>query len=239
MNRRQLRQRLAARLGLVGGALGAVAGLVQLSVGSRIPEVTGAKASPVALGSLTVVLSIVGMLSAVLLQRHPGIGPGRRIAAAVGLLVPGALCFSTVGTLWYVPGVLLVAAAVYATLAGDPAQTRKIFVGTWLHVLISVLGAFEVLMAVSAGPAATVAVGLIGGLALMTAPWPASRAIRLVLLLIGTVPFAVLIWWSVAGPLLAVVALGIGVATLRRRPRDVAVPTIEPSPVPNRQPVSS
>lgn len=239
MNRRQLRQGIAGRLGLIGGGLGGLAGIVQLAFGSRIPGLTGAKASPVALGVLTVGLSIVAMLSGVLLRRGPDLAPGRRLVAVAGLFVPGALCFSTVGILWYLPGVLLLAAAVYATFAGDPADTRGILAGTWLHVLISVLGAFEVLMAVSAGPVMTFAVGLIGGVALMTAPWPAFRLIRMVLLLIGTVPFAALTWWSAASPLLAVVALGLGVGTLRRRAGDVAARRVESSPRPVPQRVSS
>lgn len=228
MNRRhQRRRRLSSLLGLLGGGLGALAGITQLAVGSRIPGLTGAKAEPIALGSLTVGLSIVAVLAAVLLRSDREVGDGRRIAAAAGLLVPGALCFSTVGILWYLPGALLLTAAVYATLAGDPARTRAALARSWRHVLVGVLGAFEVLMALGAGPGTTVAVGLIGGLALMTAPWPPSRPVRMVLLAVGTVPFAALTWWSVAAPMLAVVALGIGIGALRRRAGDgsaVAVP---------------
>jgi hypothetical protein len=115
-------------------------------------------------------------------------------------------------------------------LSGNPALTRTVLGGAWLHILVGVLGAFEVLMAVSAGPGTTVAVGLIGGLALMAAPWPPIRMIRMALLLIGTVPFAALVWWSGAGPLLAVVALGIGVGTLRRRAGDASAPAVDARP---------
>lgn len=91
----------------------------------------------------------------------------------------------------------------------------------WLRTLISVLGAFELLMAVSAGPPVTIAVGVAGGLVLMAAPWmpaPGVPALRLraVLLVVGTLPFAILTWWSLASPLLAVLAFIIGLAALRR-----------------------
>jgi hypothetical protein len=121
---------------------------------------------------------------------------------------------------------LLLTATVYATLAGDPGRTRAVLAGSWLHILIGLLGAFEVLMAVSAGPAPTVAIGLIGGLALMAAPWLPSLPVRMGLLVIGTVPFAALTWWSAAGPLLAVAPLGIGLGTLRRRAGGPSAPVV-------------
>ncbi len=212
------RQRVAGWLGLVGGGLGVVAGLIQATVGDRIPSWSGSKANPVALGLLTITLSLVALLSAVVLRRYPGLPPARRIAAVVGLLVPAALCFSTVGRLWYLPGLVLLAAAVYATLAGDLAHTRDLVTTQWLHVLVSLLGALELLMAVSSGPVLTIAVGVVGGLALVAAPWIWATAVRIALLLIGTLPFAVITWWSVASPLLAITALGIGF-TMRATPR--------------------
>lgn len=84
--------------------------------------------------------------------------------------------------------------------------------GNWLRVLVSALGVFEILMAAGAGPGGTVAVGLVGGIALVAAPWWVSGPVRSALLLVGTVPFAALTWWSAATPLLAVVALTIGLA---------------------------
>ncbi|MET3803017.1 MFS family permease [Nakamurella sp. UYEF19] len=218
------RQRIAGWLGLCGGILGILAGLAQTTLGSRIPEWTGHKASLVALGLLTVGLSVIGVLCALLLLRHPELTPQRRIAVAVGLFVAGGLCFSTAGILWYLPGVLLLGASGYAVLAGDPLRTRQIVMHTWLHLLISVLGAFEVLMAVSAGPVAAIVVGVVGGLALMTAPWIQGLAVPGVLQLIGTVPFAILTWWTVASPLLAVLALGMGVVLLRTGRRRERLP---------------
>lgn len=87
----------------------------------------------------------------------------------------------------------------------------------WLSVLISTLGGIELLMAVSAAPVTTMVIGVIGGLALVVAPWISSVGLRVVLLSVGALPFAVLTWWSLASPLLAVLALAIGLTTLRPR----------------------
>ncbi|MET3808315.1 hypothetical protein ABIB25_005344 [Nakamurella sp. UYEF19] len=218
MNRWQQNQHIASVVGLIGGALGVVAGLIQATLGSHIPHWSGHKAAPVALGLLTILLSAISVLSAVALRSE--VTPGRRLAAAAGLLVPGSLCFSTGGALWYLPGLLLFTGGVYAVIAGDAARTRQVVARMWWHLLVSVLGGFELLMAVSAGPTMTIAVGVLGGVALVVAPSLPAWRIRLVLLLIGTVPFAILTWWSVATPVLAVLALAIGLSTLRPRAPD-------------------
>jgi hypothetical protein len=51
---RRGRHSIAARLGLAGSGLGLLAGLVQATVGSRIPDWTGAKLAPGGLGLLTI-----------------------------------------------------------------------------------------------------------------------------------------------------------------------------------------
>lgn len=219
------RQHLAAMLGLIGGALGLIAGGLQASFSDRLDEWTGNKANPVALGLLAMLLSVVSMASAVVLLRNKSELPaGRRLALATGLLVPGGLCFSSTGALWYLPGCLLIGGGVAALSAGNAHHARAALAHAWPALLVSVLGALELLMAVSAGPPVTIVVGVIGGLSLVAAPWLSSRPIRLALFIIGTVPFAVLTWWSVASPLLAVAALTIGLTTLRSRP------TVDPQP---------
>ncbi|MCU1455857.1 MAG: hypothetical protein JWN46_4003 [Acidimicrobiales bacterium] len=212
MTPRIARQHLAGRLGAVGAALGMVAGTIQASVGSRIPGWTGSKASPVALGLLTLLLSAVALAAAVMLRSIEPVPPRPRALAAVGLLVPGALCFSTVGRLWYLPGALMLSALAWLLAAGSTHELAAVIRSSWMRGLVSLLGAFEILMAVSAGPTLTVAVGIIGGAALIAAPWVRRRA-RLGMLIVGTLPFAALTWWSLVGPLLAVVALAIGLTT--------------------------
>lgn len=94
----------------------------------------------------------------------------------------------------------------------------------WSRILLSVLGVCELLLAVGARPVLTTVVGIVGGLALAGVPWVLSHSrVGAVLLLIGAVPFAVLTWWTLVTPLLAVLALGIGIALLRRPSTNAAV----------------
>lgn len=208
-------RRAAAVLGTVGGSLGVFAGLVQASAGPLIPQWTGAKDTPVALGALTVVLSGLAVLSAIRLGAVRPPTPGRHLAAAAGLAVPAALCFTTVGALWYLPGALLLVAAAGAVATAD--RTGERIAANWTRLLVSALGAVELLMAAGAGPMSTIAVGAVGGLALLAAPWVPDVRLALGLLIIGTLPFAALTWWSVVSPLLAVTALAIGLATIHAR----------------------
>lgn len=219
MNQQVDRQHIAGSIGVVGGSLGALAGVVQATLGTHIPDWTGNKGSPTALGLLTTFLSGISLLCAIRLRRPGPLSPGQRVAAAGGLLVPGGLCFSTVGALWYLPGALLLLATAYAISSGELRQTRDVIATNWLRVLVSTLGAFELLMAVGAGPLMTPAVGVVGGLALITAPWVADVRLGVALLLIGTLPFAALTWWSLASPLLAILALTIGLTTRRHQRR--------------------
>jgi len=93
----------------------------------------------------------------------------------------------------------------------------------WLPVLVSVLGAYEVVLAVSAGVGIAV-LGTVSGLAVMAAPWVARRWARTgaALLVVGTVPVAVVTWWSLVVPWVALLALAVGLPVIlgmRRHPR--------------------
>ena len=219
MTARLSRQHIAASLGLAGATLGVLAGLTQATAGSRIPDWTGNKGSPVALGLLTVLLSLAALAAALTLRDRAPLRPSQRVLVAVGLLVPAGLCFSTVGRLWYVPGILLLSGLSLTVAAGGTSELWPVIRGNWIRGLVTLLGAFEILMAVSAGPLVTIAVGVIGGAVLMVAPWLADRAkpaTILAALLIGTLPFAALTYWSVASPVLAVVALTLAFPAIRR-----------------------
>ena len=87
------------------------------------------------------------------------------------------------------------------------------------RVLITILGAAEVVAAIAmAAPAATM-VGVIGGAALAVAPWQRSVGLNVAFLVIGTLPFAALTWWTFFVPLGAIVALVVGIAAIPRRRR--------------------
>jgi hypothetical protein len=77
-----------------------------------------------------------------------------------------------------------------------------------MSALVSLLGAFEVLMAFGAGSDLIRVVGIVCGLALAAAPWAARRVrgVTLLLVVVGTVPFAVLTLTSLVTPVLAIVA---------------------------------
>jgi hypothetical protein len=219
MTARLSRQHTAAGLGSAGATLGILAGLTQATAGSRIPDWTGNKGSPVALGLLTVLLSLAALAAALTLRDRTPLRPSQRVLAAVALLVPAGLCFSTVGRLWYVPGILLLSALSLTVAAAGISELWPVIRGNWIQGLVTLLGAFEILMAVSAGPHVTIAVGVIGGAVLILAPRLTDRAkpaTILAALLIGTLPFAALTYWSVASPVLAVVALALAFPAVRQ-----------------------
>ena len=212
------RHGLARRLGTVGAVVGVAAGLIQITVGSRIPAWTGAKDATTALGLLTVALSVLAGLAAVR-QSRPELSPLARAGWAVGLIGPGLLCLSTVGRLWYLPAVLLVAAG---WLAIDSWQeTAAALVENWHRVLLSVLGGLQLPMAAGASPALMV-IGGLGGVALIAAAWlpTTSRALVGGLVVVGTVPFAVLGATAVVPVLVAVMAGWLTVFAVRGRSAD-------------------
>jgi hypothetical protein len=219
VNRPARRDPIAARLGAAGAVLGTAAGVVQATWGTHIPEWSGDKNDPVALGVLTVLLSGLAGAAAVRLRSSAPPSAGVRLAVLVGLAVPGLLCFTTVGRLWYLPGVLLISAAVLA-LAGSVREIAAYAQAHALRGLVSLLGGFELLMAVSARPVWLAAVGVGCGLALCVAPWLADRRMRAALIVAGAVPFAALTWWSIATPLLAIVALAVGAPVVLTAVRD-------------------
>jgi hypothetical protein len=204
------RQPIAAAMGGIGGGLAVLAGAVQILVGTRIPEWSGAKDAPLVLGALTVVLGAIALGGARSLRGDGIAAPGRRAVAAGAMLVPAGLILGTVGRLGYVPCALLVIAAAYAVAAGRVSDVGEVVVVHWRAVLLSVLGGVEVLMAATAEPAIILVAGVVGGLVVGVAPWvPGRQRVRVGLVVAGTVPFAALTWWSVVTPLLAVAAVGI------------------------------
>lgn len=95
---------------------------MQWAFGSDIPGWTGDKLHPVQLGIITIALSLVALASVSDAARLADATPRRRIVPALGILAPAGICFTTVGRLWYVPGVLLILAA--ALLIARPPRSR-------------------------------------------------------------------------------------------------------------------
>jgi hypothetical protein len=90
----------------------------------------------------------------------------------------------------------------------------------WLAGLLSLLGLYEIVLALSGRPVVA-GLGVVSGILVVAAPWAGRRmlAAGLALLVAGTVPFAVVTWWSIITPVVALLALAIGVPVIVRRSR--------------------
>ncbi|XAS75690.1 hypothetical protein V3G39_13655 [Dermatophilaceae bacterium Sec6.4] len=211
-------------LALVGACLGVLAGLAQTLVGPAIPGWSGAKTNTVGLGVLTVALSLVALGCAVALRASHPTPVGRRAAYLAGLVIPAAVCFSTVGRLWWIPGTLLLLAAGGVTIGSDTSGMTAIVRDRWTRVLISVLGSCLLLIAVSAAPVLILLLGVAGGAVLAVAPWlPVRPAWQLALILLATLPFAALTWTSLATPGIALLAVALWFAG-RSKPKSGRAP---------------
>lgn len=211
--------RLGAYLATMGASLGIVAGLVGLTLGPHIRSWVGSKQDTTRLGLATITLSAIALLSAVtwLQRREPS--PGTRLLIVAGLIVPGVICFTTVGRAWYVPGALLVVAA--ATAASELREVVETISRHWLDALTGVLGAFYIFLGATAlGLAGMLGIG--GGITILAIVALSSRIptrVASLVLVTAAVPFAVLTWWSIVTPLLAIVVVATGSFALRRSAR--------------------
>lgn len=185
--------RVARHLGPAGVALGVTAGLIQLLAGSAIPQWSGNKLDTTGLGIATIVLSLVAGVG--LWQLRRPLPRWERGLVLLIVLASAAVCFTTVGRLWYVPGPLLIAAAVLAFRAGPtadaelpadagPPAVARVGVGGWLLYAVAVVAglgvALSALVTVLLGGyapsvAAAGAVALVAGLALSGSMAPAVR----------------------------------------------------------------
>jgi hypothetical protein len=207
-----------ARIGSVlaagGAALGVVAGVVQATIGSDIPTWTGAKAEPAALGVLTIVLALAAG-GGLVVAHHPRARPGgRRVALAV-VVTTALICFTTVGRLWFIPGpLLLIGAALTVHSWRDLAVAVR---RNWTRVLVATLGGCQLVMAAGAAPTLMV-VGGLSGLALIAAAVVAAHEYRVsaVLMVLGTVPFAILAWAAIVPLLVLLLVAGLAAPALAR-----------------------
>ncbi|KQW50976.1 hypothetical protein ASC77_25315 [Nocardioides sp. Root1257] len=206
--------RLSARLGVAGAALGMTAGTAQVVIGPRIPAWTGDKLANGPLGLLTVALSALAGLAA-LRQRDPNLSVQGRTACALAMIGPGLLCLTTVGRLWYLPAALLLPAGlltVHSWRGAAAALGRDCNRG-----LLTALGASEMMM-VANGPGRLMLVGGLGGAALLVATWwrSAPRRWTAALVVLGTVPFAVMAWTVVLPVLLAALSWSLVIPVARQ-----------------------
>ena len=203
----------------MGASLGIVAGLAELTLGPHIRSWVGSKQDTTRLGLATITLSAIALLAAVTWLQRREASPGTRLLIVVGLIVPGVICFTTVGRAWYGPGALLVVAA--ATAASELREDAREVVETisrhWLAALTVVLGAFYIFLGATAlGVAGMLGIG--GGITILAIVALSSRIptrVASLVLVAAALPFAVLTWWSIVTPLLAILVVAIGLFALR------------------------
>jgi hypothetical protein len=103
---------IAFRVGSWGAVLGMLAGLVETTIGASVRPWIGNKETPFVLGLVTLLLSGLALMTIRLVQEHAPQNGDSKLAAILGVLLPAGVCFTTVGMLWYVPGIMLSASAV-------------------------------------------------------------------------------------------------------------------------------
>ncbi len=193
----------ARTLGVIGVGLGVTAGLIQLLAGSAIPQWSGNKTDNAALGLTTVILILVA--AAGLWQLRHNQTRWQRIAALLLVLACAGVCFTTVGRLWYIPGPVLIAAAVLTFTAAPSAATSvpaepaafeneagpgargwlAYTVGVLLGLGLALSALFTVLLGTYASSVAVAAaVAIVAGLTLSIGVAPALRR-RAVAMLTG------------------------------------------------------
>ncbi|MCW0212005.1 MAG: hypothetical protein OJJ54_01465 [Pseudonocardia sp.] len=209
------RRQAAVRIGVVGASLLLVAGLVQTTLGAVIPDWTGDKLAPVALGLLTAGLAVVALIAARRL-REPDLPAGVRLAWAAALAGPGLLSLSTVGVLSWIPAALLTCAGILAP--GDEwRDALAALAANRLRVLLTALGCCQLLMAAGAAPLLML-VGALSGAAMILCAWlrTAPPGARIAVALLGLLPFAVAARVAIVPVVVALLAAPLVVMILRR-----------------------
>jgi hypothetical protein len=204
----------------LGASLGIVAGLAELTLGPHVRSWVGNKQDTTRLGLATIALSAIALLAAVTWLRRKDASTGTRLLIVVGLIIPGAICFTTVGRAWYLPGALLLVATAMAIsdLREDAREVAETISRRWLEVLTVVLGAFYIFLGATALGVAGM-LGIVGGIMILTVVATSSRMpprVAPTVLVAAALPFAVLTWWSIVTPLLAILVVAIGWFALHR-----------------------
>jgi hypothetical protein len=206
-------QRAAAQIGLAGGALGVVAGSVELLLGESIRSWVGDKSDTTRLGLTTIVLAVLAVSSAAAIGSRLGDDAPRRLLLATGMLLPGLIGFTTTGRLWWAPGTVLVVATVVAVRhLSDHRVAIAVAVARHLAtILTAVLGVLCLALGMTAHGVAAVA-GIVGGIMVIALVAMSARlrpAVLVADVALAITPFAAVTWWSIVTPLLAVVTVAV------------------------------
>jgi hypothetical protein len=210
--------RTAGSLAVAAATVGIVAGLLDMVAGGSIRSAVGNKLDTTGLGLATVLLSAVALIAAVRWLQPDGTVSERRLGTVLVLLLVGCVCFTTIGWLWVLPGVLLITASgLILTRSSHRELTDAIDEHRWWIGLTAMMGGYYVVLGADALPKATGFVGIACGLMIWGALRVAPRSHRLAiwLLAVGALAFAIVTWWSVATPVTAMLLLTIGPKALR------------------------
>lgn len=123
--------KIVDEIGKLGSALGVLAGFIELSIGTKILSWIGNKENPAILGIITILLSVIAFVS--IRSAHNKINPtnDRKLATFLGVLLPAAICFTTVGRLWYLPGSLLIVTCLLLAYEYWFAQSKASYAKTF------------------------------------------------------------------------------------------------------------
>lgn len=123
-------KKLSIQLGVLGSLLGILAGLIELSIGAQIRPWIGNKENPAMLGLVTILLSGMALATFIVARKQEPQTDDGKLAIFLGALLPAAICFTTVGRLWYLPGALLMVAAALLAYEFWMTPQAKVSSGT-------------------------------------------------------------------------------------------------------------
>lgn len=106
-------EKIVDEIGKLGSALGVLAGLIEMSIGTKILSWIGNKENPAILGIITILLSVIAFVSVRSADKHINPTNDRKLATFLGIFIPAAICFTTVGRLWYLPGTLIIVTSLF------------------------------------------------------------------------------------------------------------------------------
>lgn len=207
---------LVGRAGLVAALLGTAAGTAEVLVGTA--PWLGDKNDPTTLGLVTVLLALV--VGAAALGWRRAVTTPRALAVAAAMLVPALLGLTTAGAAWVPAAAAAVVGGAAALHHGvRPSSLRPSLRAQWPSILLGSLALVYVALGIASrglpGVLALVGALAVGGTLVLRHRSPALAAAVLVA---GTVPWAVLDWWSIVPPATTVLALAVGLPLVLRRP---------------------
>lgn len=177
-------------LGIIGGILGMIIGLIIIFAGRSLTWSTGYEEGTLIFGMITFILSLTALYSSLRWRYIKEGGQKGEFSIMIGILAPAAICFSTAGLLWLVPGPIMIISSgilgrrIYKRFKQSETDAQKISIGfRGAHALLVTIGAVLISVPILIGP-------LIGELGLLNIDVEGRES--------GTRPMDIV--WSDGGP---------------------------------------